>query len=350
MLGLQPATLERRQEPSAPGGVRDWTGGGMPRWLKCLIALLALGFGLQILPALAAEPESRVAVTTTGMVADIVKRIGGSRLSVEELIGSGVDPHLYKPTRSDIARLASAGIVFYSGLLLEGKLSSALERLAEAGRPVHAVTELLDKSYLLMPPDFHGHPDPHVWMDPGAWAKTVDVVYEKLVQFDPEGEGYFLTNAETLRADLLALDTYANEVLSSVPAESRVLVTAHDAFRYFSRRYDFEVVGIQGISTDSEAGLQDIEGIVTLLVTRRIGAIFVESTVSDRNAQALMAGARARGQSVQIGGQLYSDAMGAPGTYEGTYTGMMDHNVTVIARALGGTAPERGMSGKLAIK
>src|SRR5690606_8028179 len=227
-------------------------------------------------------------------------------------------------------------------------LTDALIRTADAGRPVHAVTGLIDGQYLLEPEEFQGHQDPHVWMDPRAWARAVEAVRDALIEHDPEHRGVYEANAGAYLERLEELDAYAERVLSSVPERQRVLVTAHDAFNYFGRRYGYEVVGIQGISTESEAGVRDIERLVSLLVERRIPAVFVESTVSERNVRALIAGAAARGHEVVVGGRLYSDAMGPPGTYEGTYIGMIDHNVTTIARALGGEAPERGMNGRLA--
>ncbi len=296
----------------------------------------------------AVSNESRFTiVATTGMVGDTVRAVVGDRGEVTSLMGAGVDPHLYKPTRSDIAQLMNADAVFYNGLLLEGKMTDALIRAATSGRRVHAVTELLDESKLLEPPEFQGHFDPHVWMDPRAWASTVVVVLDKLIELDPAGEQSYRANAETYTEQLRELDEYAQRVLATVPEHARVLVTAHDAFNYFGRRYAYQVVGIQGISTESEAGVRDIQRLVDLLVQRQIGAVFIESTVSRRNIESLIAGARASGQSVVIGGELFSDAMGAPGTYEGTYLGMIDHNVTTITRALGGEAPEGGRLGKL---
>ncbi|MFG0259871.1 MAG: metal ABC transporter solute-binding protein, Zn/Mn family [Phycisphaerales bacterium JB041] len=286
-------------------------------------------------------------VTTVGMVTDIVRAVAGDRAEVVGLMGSGVDPHLYKPTRSDVERLLAADVIFYNGLLLEGKMTDSLVRAATAGKKVFAVTELLDERYLLEPEGFHGLYDPHVWMDPAAWAGAVDVVRDKLIEYDPGGEAGYRERAAAYAGRLAELDRYAVEVLGSVPEAGRVLVTAHDAFNYFGRRFGYEVVGIQGLSTESEAGVQDIERLVDLLVERKIGAVFVESTVSERNINALIAGARARGHTVVVGGELYSDAMGDAGTYEGSYLGMIDHNVTSIARALGGDAPERGRLGRL---
>ncbi len=285
--------------------------------------------------------------TTVAMVTDIVRQVAGDKADVQGIIGEGVDPHLYKPTRNDIAALQRAGVVFYSGLLLEGKMADALARVAGDGRPVHAVTDLLDKSYLLHPPGQSGHVDPHVWMDVSAWSQAVEAVARALGDFDPRNRAAYAENARTYRADLEQLDAYVRRVIQSIPERQRVLVTAHDAFSYFGRAYGIEVRGIQGISTESEAGLEDINRLVSFLAEREIQAIFVESSVAEKNVRALIEGAAARGKTIQIGGTLYSDAMGPPGTYEGTYVGMLDHNATVIARALGGDAPAGGRAGRL---
>ncbi|MGP1345065.1 MAG: metal ABC transporter solute-binding protein, Zn/Mn family [Phycisphaerales bacterium] len=286
-------------------------------------------------------------VATVGMVADMVRAVGGDRAEVVGLIGSGVDPHLYSATRSDVGRLMDADVVFYNGLLLEGKLTDALIRAAGSGKRVVAVTEGLGESELLSPEGVEGLHDPHVWMDPSLWSRCVGVVRDAMIAHDPGGAEAYRANAEAYVAELVALDAYAERVLGTVDEGQRVLVTAHDAFGYFGRRYGFEVVGIQGLSTESEAGSRDIELLVDLLVERGIGAVFVESTVSERNIEAVVSGAAARGHRVVIGGELFSDAMGAAESYEGTYVGMIDHNVTVIARALGGDAPAGGMSGRL---
>lgn len=286
-------------------------------------------------------------VATTGMIADLARNIAGEYTNVTGLIGAGIDPHLYKPTRSDIQRLMNADIVFYNGLLLEGKMTDALIRAATSGKPVHAVTELLDEQYLLSADD-SDHYDPHVWMDPSAWLQAIAVILDRLIEHDPDNAEVYRTNAAEYSSKVSELDSYAETILGTVPESSRVLITAHDAFGYFGRRFDYRVIGIQGISTESEAGVRDIERLVDILVEQQIRAVFVESTVSDRNIQAMIDGARARGHTVAIGGSLFSDAMGAPGTYEGTYIGMIDHNVTTIALALGGEASERGMNGSLA--
>jgi manganese/zinc/iron transport system substrate-binding protein len=284
---------------------------------------------------------------TVGMVADIVKEVAGDKAALKNIIGSGIDPHVYNPTRGDVAILLKSDIIFYAGLLLEGQMSDVLVKVSRK-RPAYAVTELLKKDYLIHDNQTNHH-DPHVWMDVQGWMKAVDVVADALTAFDPPNKEYYVNNAQQYQAQLRQLDDYARQAIASIPEEQRVLVTAHDAFNYMSRAYGIEVLGIQGISTESEAGIKDINRIVDVLVTRRIPAVFVESSVSDKNVKALIEGAASRGHQVRIGGELFSDAMGPPGSYEGTYIGMIDHNITIITRALSGTVPKRGMQDKLTI-
>ena len=285
---------------------------------------------------------------TVGMVADIVREVAKEKAKVTNIIGSGIDPHVYNPTRSDVAVLLKSDIIFYAGLLLEGQMADILVKVSRK-RPVYAVTELLTPEYLIHDAATD-HSDPHVWMDVQGWIKAVEVVADALAEFDPPNKAYYRENATTYGAQLKQLDAYAKSAITSIPRQQRVLVTAHDAFRYMSRAYGIEVVGIQGISTESEAGIKDINHIVDLLVKQKIPAVFVESSVSDKNVKALIEGAASRGHVVKIGGELFSDAMGPPGTYEGTYTGMIDHNVTVIAAALGGKVPEKGMQAMLTLE
>ena len=305
-------------------------------------ALIALTLG----PAGAADRLSIVA--TTGMIADAAREVGGARVEVRTLMGPGIDPHSYRQTRSDIVATAQADLVLWHGLYLEAQMEGFLQDLAEE-RPVVAVAESLPRNLLIAHDDYEDKHDPHVWMNPNLWARVVLTVRDALIERDPQGEADYRANAAAHLDELERLARYTTEVLSSVPADRRVLVTAHDAFNYFGSAYGFEVVGIQGISTESEAGLKRIRELVDLLVERDIGAVFVESSVSDRNIRALVEGAAARGHEVEIGGTLYSDAMGEPGTYEGTYVGMIDHNATVIARALGGETPDRGMADRLTL-
>lgn len=306
--------------------------------------------GLLLVCSTAAERTYPYKITTTvGMVTDIVKQVAGEKAKVTGIIGEGVDPHLYKPTRNDVAALLGADVVFYSGLVLEGKMGDTLVKVAR-NKPVYAVTELIDEKYLLEPKEFQGHYDPHVWMDVGAWSKGVAAVAKALGEFDPPNAGFYRENATRYQAELAKLDEYACQTIATIPSKSRILITAHDAFNYFGRAYGLQVMGIQGISTESEAGLQDINRLVDMIVAHDVKAVFVETSVSDKNVRALVDGARAKGKKISIGGLLFSDAMGAAGTYEGTYLGMIDHNVTVVANALGGKTPSQGLNGKLAKK
>lgn len=317
-----------------------------------LVILVAVALSLILAHAADAAPKklpsNYTIVTTCGMVTDIVREVAGDKAKVQGLMGEGVDPHLYKPTRDDVAKLLQADVVFYSGLMLEGRMTDTFLKVARKGTPVFAVTELLDEKFLLEPAEFAGHTDPHVWMDVKGWMDAVKVVARSLGEVDADNSANYTQNAERYVAQLVKLNDYAKEVLSSIPKEHRVLITAHDAFNYFGRAYDIDVRGIQGISTESEAGVADINKLVDYLVERKIPAIFIESSVSDKNIKALVEGSKSRGHAVRIGGQLFSDAMGKPGSYEGTYLGMIDHNVTTITRALGGQAPERGLNNKLA--
>ncbi len=311
-----------------------------------LAAAVALPFAapLAAAPALAAEPIKVVA--TTSMIADAARVIGGERVEVTALMGPGVDPHAYRQTRSDIVAMTRADLVLWHGLYLEAQLEEFMHGLAEKRRVV-AVGESVPADLLMAHDDYENRYDPHVWMDPDLWSHVLHGVRDALVEADPEGEAVYSANTAAYLEEAAALGSYARGALATVPDTRRALVTAHDAFRYFGRAYGFEVIGIQGISTESEAGLKRIEELVDLLVERGITAVFVESSVSDRNVRALIEGAAARGHEVAIGGELYSDAMGKPGTYEGTWLGMIDHNVTTISRALGGAAPERGRLGRL---
>jgi len=285
-------------------------------------------------------------VATTGMIADAARRVGGERVEVRALMGPGVDPHAYRQTRSDIVAMTRADLVLWHGLYLEAQMEAFFEDLGRK-RSVVAVAETIPKSILLGHADYDDRYDPHVWMYPALWTGVVRGIAQSLGESRPDDAEYFNGNASAYIAELENLHLYALKTLSRVPTDQRVLVTAHDAFGYFGKAYDFEVIGIQGISTASEAGLNRVSSLVNMLVEREINAVFVETSVSDRNIRALIEGAQARGQNVSIGGSLYSDAMGRDGTYEGTYLGMIDHNVTTIANALGADVDPAGMAGKL---
>ena len=309
--------------------------------------ILALGAGLLMNPTcgLALSAPLNV-VATTGMIADLIQNVGGSVVNVNSIMGPGVDPHSYRHTRADILTMTKADAVFYHGLNLEVQMFEFFDQLS-VKRTVMAITEAIDTSKLLAYDDYENAHDPHIWMDPVIWAETIDPLVDKLCQIVPEKSDILKANAAAYLDQLYELNSYSEEVLSSVPSESAILITAHDAFAYFGAAYDFEVTGVQGISTNSEAGLYRIRELVDLLVDRNVSAVFIESSVSDRNIRALIEGAAARGHTVSLGGELFSDAMGPVGSYEGTYIGMIDHNVTVIARALGGNVPARGWQNKL---
>ena len=294
----------------------------------------------------AAAQDKLTVVTTTGMIADAARQVGGALVDVRALMGPGVDPHSYRQTRSDIVAMARADAVLAHGLYLEAQMEDFLADLSQRGT-VTAVADTLPREVLLGHDDYDDKFDPHVWMTPDLWALVVENVRDALIRAQPKSAELFTANAQAHIAELHDLTDYVTRTLATVPDSSRVLLTAHDAFKYFGAAHGFDVLGIQGISTESEAGLQRIADLVDLLVERDIGAVFVETSVSDRNIRALIEGAASRGHEVVIGGELFSDAMGADGTYEGTYIGMIDHNTTTIARALGGDAPETGMKGLL---
>lgn len=304
-------------------------------------AMLALP--LLACPA-AAQNARPVALATTGMLGDLVRGVAGPGVMVETLIGEGVDPHLFRPTRNDIARILRADALFYNGHRLEGRMNDVLERAAQS-RPTLAVAESIPRERLRQHDDYPDAADPHVWMDPLLWAEGIEPVARTLARLP--GSGDLAAGAAATRARLARLDAYAAEVLAPIPAERRVLVTAHDAFAYFGMRHRFQVESIQGLSTEAEASLARIEAMVRLILERSLPAIFAESSVPDRAVRALMEGVAARGRPLALGGTLFSDSMGRPGTYRGTYEGMMDHNITTIARALGGSPPERGLNGRL---
>jgi manganese/zinc/iron transport system substrate-binding protein len=297
-----------------------------------LLKTLILTLGMTV----TASAELEI-VATTGMVADITRQVVGEHGEVVALMGEGIDPHLYKPTSSDARKIMNADMIFYSGLLLEGRMTDTFLKAARMGKIVFPVTELIEETCLLEPPEFEGHWDPHVWMDVSAWAHAVDAVAVALCQQDPDNCDDYKSNAKQYNEQLAKLHSYAETSIASIPKEQRVLITAHDAFNYFGRAYGIEVVGIQGLSTESEAGIEDVNRLVNKLVEKGITAVFVESSVSDRNVNALIEGAKSKGHTVTIGGRLFSDAMGKTGSYKGTYIGMLDHNITVIATALGGS-------------
>ena len=286
----------------------------------------------------AATTGKLTVVTTIGMITDIVRNVGGTHVEVTGLMGPGVDPHLYKATAGDVARLTSAKLIFYNGLHLESKMGEILAKMTGNTKTV-AVTDDVDKAHLLTPPEFEGQYDPHLWFDVTLWMKAVEKVHNTLIEIDPGHQADYEANAERYLAELAELHQYVKTQAEKVPSEQRVLVTAHDAFNYFGKAYGFEVRGLQGISTATEAGIADVQELATFIAERRIPAIFVESSVSSRSIEAVKAAVNSKGFNVKIGGQLFSDAMGTDGTPEGTYIGMVRHNIDTITAALTAAQP-----------
>ena len=299
----------------------------------CLIAILVgSGCDPKKQPGATAGDKIRV-VTTIGMITDVVKNVGGPRVEVTGMVEPGVDPHFYNPTPKDVQRLGSAHIIFYNGLYLEAKMGDILAKMSE-DTPTVAVTDAVDRSLLLTPPEYDGLYDPHLWFDVKLWMQTVEKVRDALSEYDADNTALYRSNAERYLTKLMELDEYVKSQVERVPSQQRVLVTAHDCFNYFGEAYGFEVRGLQGISTASEVSIADVQELATFIAERRISAMFVESSVSSRSLEAVKAAVKSKGFDVRIGGVLFTDAMGNEGTPEGTYIGMIRYNIDTIVHAL----------------
>ena len=314
-----------------------------------LTAALALLVGCQppaAPPATGTTPPAATKrlniVCTVGMVTDIVRQVAGEHADVTGLLHEGSDPHVYVPTANDTAQAMQADIVFYCGLHLEGRMVADYEAAHHKGRQFFAVSAGIPHDKLRSSEAVAGIHDPHVWGDIQLWMECVREVAKQLQQHDPAHAADYTANADRYLGELTKLDAYIREVIASIPEQQRTLVTAHDAFAYFSRAYGIHVRAVQGISTESQAGVNDTNRLVAFLVENKIPTVFVEASVNPRDLEAVREGAKQQGWNVGVGGTLYSDSMGPKGTYEGTYIGMQDHNATLIARSLGGQAPERG--------
>ena len=273
-------------------------------------------------------------VTTTSIVGDLVENIAGEAVEVTSLMGTGVDPHLYKASAGDVEKLAGADMIFYNGLNLEGKITDVLGQMRKSGVFTVGVAEGIDKSLLFSPEEYQGYYDPHIWFDVVLWKKAAKVVMEAFTLYDPENAPVYRRNAESYLEELDLLQAYIQKKIATLQPDRKVLITAHDAFNYFGKGYGFEVMGLQGISTDSEASVADIKNLSKIITERKIPAVFVETSISPRYMRALRASVKARGFDVRIGGSLYSDSMGNSGTEEGTYIGMFKSNVDTIVESL----------------
>lgn len=305
----------------------------MTRFLGSLAGLVC---GVVVAAALhGAEPTARLdVVATTGMVGDLVRQVAGDRAEVHTLMGPGIDPHLYKPTAGDATRLGRADAIFYNGLLLEGRMTDLFTRIGRSGRKVYAISESIPEDRLLEPEAFEGHYDPHVWFDTGLWAETVPAIVAGLSEVAPDHAAEFAANGAALQARLLELDAWAREQIDTLPENRQILITSHDAFNYFGRAYGFRVVALQGVSTVGEAALADMTALADFIKAQNVPAIFVESSVNPAAIRRV-----ARDAGVEIGGELFSDAMGDPGELRdgidvGTYDGMVRYNITTIVNAL----------------
>jgi manganese/zinc/iron transport system substrate-binding protein len=296
-----------------------------------MIMVLVLSFCVYVADVSAQKPI-RV-VTTIGQITDVVRIIGGEYVQVEGLMGAGVDPHLYKASESDVRKLAQADLIFYNGLKLEAKMEEIFEKMGRQVKTV-ALGDVLDHDRLLDSEKYPGHFDPHIWFDITLWQKIVEGIRDELGAFDAVHKPEYDARASEYLKKLDELHLYIQRRSQELPDPQRVLITAHDAFRYFGRAYQFEVMGLQGISTQSEAGTADVKRLADFITERRIKAVFIESSVPERNIRAVQEAVKARGWEVKIGGELFSDAMGDEGTFEGTYIGMVTHNIDTIVGAL----------------
>ncbi len=303
-----------------------------------LMTTLFLLAGCQTADApVSSEGKLRV-VTTIGQIADLAREIGGDHVEVIGLMGPGTDPHLYVATASDVDKLQAADLILYNGLFLEAQMEDILEQIGER-KPAYPVTRDIDRARLLASPIYEDEFDPHIWFDVTLWQEAAVLVRDTLIEMDPENAAAYQANGERYLDELAQLHQEVLTQVARLPAEQRVLITAHDAFNYFGRAYGFEVRGLQGISTASEASTADVQELADFIAERQIPAIFVESSVPVRTIEAVQAAVRNRGFEVQIGGQLFSDAMGPAGTPEGTYLGMVRYNIQTIVTALVGATP-----------
>lgn len=304
-----------------------------------LLLASSLGSAMPVTQAAQDEADKIKVTTTVGMITDIVRNVGGERVEVTGLMGPGIDPHLYKASAGDVGKLDGADIIFYGGLELEGRMTDTLVRIARSGKLTVPVSEDIAEDRLREPAEFQGKYDPHIWFDVTLWMEAAKTVEMQLAIYEPESADLFQANLDDYLGQLEELHAYVQEQIDRIPEEQRVLITAHDAFGYFGDQYGMDVRGIQGTSTATEASANDIQELADFIAERQIPAIFVESSVPPATIEALREAVRSRGFDVTIGGELFSDAMGEDGSPEGTYEGMVRHNVDTIVSALAPAAP-----------
>jgi len=273
-------------------------------------------------------------VTTTTMITDMITAIGGDKVEVRGLMGSGVDPHLYKASEGDVSKLTQADVIFYNGLHLEGKLEDIFEKMQHSNKETIALSEVLSKDKLITSENFASNYDPHIWFQIDYWIECTKYATKEFIRIDAENKISYQKNAKVYIESLEALKKENSKLVETLPIEKRVLITAHDAFNYFGKAYNFQVVGLQGLSTATEAGVQDVQNLSNFIIEKNVRAIFVESSVPKRTIEALQASVKAKEHEVKIGGELFSDALGSTGTPEGTYVGMYKHNISTIINSL----------------
>ncbi len=296
-----------------------------------IVAILANCSSQESTPA---KKETVKVIATTTIIADLIENIGGEKIDVEVLMGPGIDPHLYKASAGDVKLMQEADLIVYNGLHLEGKMGDVLEQINNQGIKTIAVAEQIDEANLLTSEDSAGQYDPHIWSNVKLWMKAAKAVRDKLMEVNPREKETYQQNTKEYLIQLKKLNSYIKKQVSKVPKENRILITAHDAFNYFGEKYKFDVKALQGITTTSEAGTADVKELANFIADNEIPAIFIESSVPEKNIKALQEAVKAQGVEVTIGGELYSDALGDPDTPEGTYLGMIRHNVDTIINSI----------------
>lgn len=273
-------------------------------------------------------------VVTTTIIGDAVKAIGGDKVNLEVLMGPGIDPHLYKASAGDVNKMQKADLLIYNGLHLEGKLGDIFEQLQKTNKNTYAVADVIDSAKLIESEEFAGSYDPHIWFDVQLWIEAVEGIKNSLITIDSENHDYYNKNALDYLNELESLNDYIKSRVEELPENKKVIITAHDAFSYFGEAYGFEVKGLQGLSTVTEAGTADVRDLAEFIANREIAAIFIESSVPAKNMEALKNAVDSRGFTVEIGGELFSDSLGNPGTEEETYIGTVKHNINTIVDGL----------------